>query len=172
MYRREEQFQIDLVRWLCALACFIVSGGVIATALFPALKERKAGICLLALLLAAHLGLSCGFMLVFFHAAPNNNNNSVKGGDTTSGIANVTATSGIPPVQDSSSGAELANATRVKPEAPETESVTPKKQPTPGEPAKSTPVEPVDDSKTTRASKAPITASPDEKMKNQTLSPT
>ena len=63
--------QVDMVRWIAALACFVVSGGVIAVALFPALSERKAGVGLLAVLLAAHLALSCGFMLVFFHAAPN-----------------------------------------------------------------------------------------------------
>ena len=30
---------MELVRWFCALGCFCVSGGVIAFALFPAMKQ-------------------------------------------------------------------------------------------------------------------------------------
>ena len=75
------------------MVCFCVSGGVIAAALFPALREKKAGLCLLALLLAAHLGLSCGFMLVFFHAAPNNN--STIDGDTKRDHSHLTSASSL-----------------------------------------------------------------------------
>ena len=158
------------MRWFCALACFCVSGGVIAFALFPAMKQKKAGIGLLALLLAAHLGFSCGFMLVFFHAASTNNNmnNAIEDGGTSSGIVNVTTTpSGVIPVQDDISNARMANLTSVKPRATaKTETVAPKKKSTTGKPAV--------DSKTKTAAastKAPVTA-PSDLKKNQTLSPT
>ena len=155
------------MRWFCALACFCVSGGVIAFALFPAMKQKKAGIGLLALLLAAHLGFSCGFMLVFYHAASTNNmNNAIEEGGTSSRIVNVTATpSAVTPVQDDISNTRMANLTSVKPRATaKTETVAPKKKSTTGKPAV--------DSKTVAAStKAPVTA-PSDLKKNQTLSPT
>ena len=157
------------MRWFCALACFCVSGGVIAFALFPAMKQKKAGIGLLAILLAAHLGFSCGFMLVFYHAASTNNmNNAIQEGGTSSRIVNVTATpSAVTPVQDDISNTRMANLTSVKPRATaKTETVAPKKKSTTGKPAV--------DSKTKTAAvstKAPVTA-PSDLKKNQTLSPT
>ena len=131
--------------------------------------QKKVGIGLLALLLAAHLGFSCGFMLVFFHAASANNfNNAIEdGGGTSSGIVNVTATpSGITPVQDNVTNARKANATSVKPRTTaKTETVAPKKKSTTGKPAV--------DSKTAAATtKAPVTAPLDSKKPNQTLAPT
>ena len=131
------------------------------------IPQKKAGIGLLALLLVAHLGFSCGFMLVFFHAASANNiNNPIEDGGTSSGIVNVTATpSGITPVQDNITNARMANLTSVKPRSTgKTETVAPKKKSTTGKSAI--------DSKTAAATtKAPVTA-PSDLKKNQTLSPT
>ena len=130
--------------------------------------QKKAGVGLLALLLAAHLGFSCGFMLGFYHAASANNMyNAVEEGGTSSRIVNVTATpSAVTPVQDNITNARMGNLTSVKPQATaKTEAVAPKKKSTTGKPAV--------DSKTAAATtKAPVTAPLDSKKPNQTLAPT
>lgn len=63
--------QISIVQWAFVLLSFLLSGGVLVLAIWPIVQEfsqgKTKGYTLIALILALHFILACGFMLCFFH---------------------------------------------------------------------------------------------------------
>lgn len=84
--------QISTVQWLVVLLSFILSGGVLALAIWPTVNEfsgnKSKSYTLIAIVLAIHLLLACGFMLCFFHVP----SNGVQNPDITKVKTNVTIT--------------------------------------------------------------------------------
>ena len=69
--------QISLVQWVVVLVSFVISGGVLALAIWPIVNEfsgnKSKSYILIGTILALHLLLASGFMLLFFHVPSNTN---------------------------------------------------------------------------------------------------
>lgn len=76
--------QISLLQWVFVLVSFVLSGGVLALAVWPIVQEfsgaKTKGYAIIAVILVLQLLLATGFMLCFFHAS----------GSSTTPIVNTT----------------------------------------------------------------------------------
>jgi len=64
--------QVSWWQWICVLAGAGLSGFVLFTPIWPAVRDgaSKGAVLVMALVLLLHLLLACGFMLYFFHVPP------------------------------------------------------------------------------------------------------
>merc|ERR1719237_1604503 len=64
--------QVSWWQWLCVLLGAGLSGAVLFTPLWPAVRDgaSKGAWVVMGIVLCLHLLLACGFMLYFFHAPP------------------------------------------------------------------------------------------------------
>lgn len=64
--------QVSWWQWICVLAGAGLSGYVLFLPIWPAVRDQaaKSAVIVMAVVIALHLLLACGFMLYFFHVPP------------------------------------------------------------------------------------------------------
>ena len=65
-------YQVSWWQWICVLAGAGLSGYVLFLPIWPAVRDQaaKSAVIVMAVVIALHLLLACGFMLYFFHVPP------------------------------------------------------------------------------------------------------